>query len=293
MDVLVVDDEPLALELMVETLAGGGRTVHSASDGARALAHLEAGLRPDVVVLDRMMPGLDGLTLLTEIKRREGLGLLPVILQTAAVSDVEVAEGIRAGAYYYLTKPYAPAVLLALVEAAAAEHHRRRHLQARVASAERGCKLVERLEVGLRSPEDVDTTSELLARCFPEPSRVVTGLSELLMNAVEHGNLELGYQEKSRLLASGQWQSELQRRLGEPRLGQRRVQARLWREAGEVAVEVQDEGSGFDWRGYLDIDPARAGDAHGRGIALARLLSFDVVEYRGRGNRVVARVRHG
>lgn len=57
------------------------------------------------------------------------------------------------------------------------------------------------------------------------------------------------------------------------------------------AVTISDEGDGFDWRPYLEIDPAQATDTHGRGIALARMLSFDDLWYTGTGSQVTGIVR--
>ena len=61
---------------------------------------------------------------------------------------------------------------------------------------------------------------------------------------------------------------------------------RYCREPDKVRVVIRDEGQGFDWQQYLDMDPARAFDTHGRGIAMSRMISFDAVEYRGNGNEV-------
>ena len=54
---------------------------------------------------------------------------------------------------------------------------------------------------------------------------------------------------------------------------------------------IKDEGKGFAWQDYLEMDPNRAFDTHGRGIAMARMLSLDSVEYRGSGNEVVATIK--
>jgi hypothetical protein len=62
------------------------------------------------------------------------------------------------------------------------------------------------------------------------------------------------------------------------------------RNAAEIEFVISDEGSGFDARRYLDFDPARAYDLNGRGIAMARMLSFQRIEYVGCGNRVVAAI---
>ncbi|MCK6498271.1 MAG: ATP-binding protein, partial [Nitrospira sp.] len=73
-----------------------------------------------------------------------------------------------------------------------------------------------------------------------------------------------------------------------PVYGSRHGIAHFARQAGRLCLQVTDEGAGFDWRKYLDFDPDRAYDTHGRGIAMANKLSFDHIEYRGKGNRVHA-----
>ena len=60
------------------------------------------------------------------------------------------------------------------------------------------------------------------------------------------------------------------------------------RKERELYFHIRDEGEGFDWRSYLQFDPERAFDTHGRGIALARNLSFARLIYQGRGNEVLA-----
>ena len=149
------------------------------------------------------------------------------------------------------------------------------------------------LEEGLFRFRDLDQArllASFLARACPEPARTVTGLQELLANAVEHGNLGLSYGDKSALLKEGTWDQEIQRRLDLPEYRGRSAQVRFIREADRLSFTLQDQGAGFDWRGYLDFAPERAFDLHGRGIALARRMSFDSLEYQGNGNTVVASV---
>jgi anti-sigma regulatory factor (Ser/Thr protein kinase) len=63
------------------------------------------------------------------------------------------------------------------------------------------------------------------------------------------------------------------------------------RRGGEIEVTITDEGKGFDWNPFLDFDPDRAYDLNGRGIAMARMLGFESLEYQGAGNVVVARTK--
>ncbi len=82
----------------------------------------------------------------------------------------------------------------------------------------------------------------------------------------------------------------IERRMAAPGLGARRCAVSFRRGAGLVTVTIEDEGAGFDWRAFVDYDPLRAFDPNGRGIAIARAMSFDRVAYNERGNRVTVEV---
>jgi hypothetical protein len=112
-----------------------------------------------------------------------------------------------------------------------------------------------------------------------------------MVNAVEHGNLGVTYQEKAQLKWEGDWEGEIARRLTLPEYSDRVATIRVERLAAEtVRFTISDEGAGFDWQKFLTFDPDRAYDPNGRGIAMAKMLSFASLEYQGLGNVVVATV---
>ena len=129
-----------------------------------------------------------------------------------------------------------------------------------------------------------------LAGGFPDPARVALGLQEVLINAVEHGNLGIGYTAKTPLVVADHWHDEVMRRLDLPEHRDKTVEARFERRRETVEVTIRDQGPGFNWVKYLDFDPARAFDPHGRGIAMARTLCFDSLDYLGNGNAVMVAV---
>jgi CheY-like chemotaxis protein len=90
--VLIVDDQPDNLSLLHDALDDAGYTVLVATDGPSAIARAQQA-RPAIVLLDAMMPGMDGLTTLSRIREREAGALLPVIFVTAKVGDAEIAHG--------------------------------------------------------------------------------------------------------------------------------------------------------------------------------------------------------
>ena len=104
--VLVVDDEQLNLFIIEEFLEQENLELETHSNPLKAWESLQApGSDFSLVVLDRMMPDLDGIELLRRMKREPRFVDVPVIMQTAASSPDQVREGLEAGAYYYLTKP--------------------------------------------------------------------------------------------------------------------------------------------------------------------------------------------
>ena len=129
--------------------------------------------------------------------------------------------------------------------------------------------------------------AELLAYAFPDPLRTKLGLTELLVNGVEHGNLEISYAEKSSLLKAGRLDAEIARRLALQENLQKRVRVSMDRKETELEVEIVDAGKGFDWRRYLALDSERLDDSHGRGIAMSKSISFDRLEFRNSGNHVI------
>ena len=112
--ILVVDDEPAVVRLVELNLTQEGHQVRTAGDGEAALASI-ADTRPDLVVLDVMMPKLDGFETLKRLKADPATADIPVIMLTARAQDEDVFEGYGTGAQWYLTKPFAPEELRRVV----------------------------------------------------------------------------------------------------------------------------------------------------------------------------------
>lgn len=289
--VLVVDDEQLNLFIIQEFLENEELELELLSDPLLAWDRLMA---PDsnfsLVVLDRMMPGLDGLELLRRMKREARFADIPVIMQTAASSPDQVSEGLEAGAYYYLTKPYEPEALISIVRAALEDRRARYQLRHRAARLEGTQQLIRSAEYQFVTLDDISSLVSVLAAMCPQPDVVAPGLSDLMVNAIEHGNLGISYEEKSSLKRSDRWQEEISRRLQLPENAGKRVDVTFERDGSTIRICITDQGEGFDWNRYLDFDPARAFDPNGRGIAMARLGSFQDLQYQGKGNVVLATI---
>jgi DNA-binding response OmpR family regulator len=114
--VLVVDDDDALRAYAAKLIETRGYRVLTAGDGHEALAILTGGTAVNLLVLDVVMPGLDGLQTLEEIRKTWSYAQLPVILLTAQSKDEDVLGGYRSGADCYITKPLKPSALLNIVD---------------------------------------------------------------------------------------------------------------------------------------------------------------------------------
>jgi DNA-binding response OmpR family regulator len=109
--ILVIDDDPSIRQLVADILAVEGYDVNTAEDGFAGLRAIDAD-RPDCVVLDVMMPGMDGHAVLQRIRSADGGPDLPVVMLTAAADDAQAWRAWTEGVDYFLAKPFDPAELL-------------------------------------------------------------------------------------------------------------------------------------------------------------------------------------
>lgn len=290
--ILVVDDELINLEIIREYLEDAHYELDLVTSADQAWLRLGGNEKSyDLVILDRMMPGMNGIELLKKMKADTRFRAIPVIMQTAASAPEQIREGIDAGAYYYLPKPYEPEVLTAIVRAALADIQEREEAGRHAVAHVKAMELIDLALFRFSRIEEVGPLIEVLASLCPTPETAASGLTELLVNAVEHGNLGISYADKKRLRLEDRWETEVARRLALPEYRERCVRVRVERHFDRLEFTVADDGEGFDWRRYIEFDPERAGDPNGRGIAMARMLSFATLEYRGNGNTVVATIR--
>ena len=115
--VLLVDDEPVLLRLLQVNFRVGGFEVAVAPDGETALAQAERAT-PDAVVLDVLLPGIDGFEVLRRLREAPGTARVPVVMLSAQAQDVDRERGYALGVDAYVTKPFDPPALLALVREA-------------------------------------------------------------------------------------------------------------------------------------------------------------------------------
>jgi DNA-binding NarL/FixJ family response regulator len=111
---LVVDDSPETLRLLTDALDGAGMTVMVALDGAAAMRIVDQ-ITPDIILLDAVMPGMDGFETCRRLKREAGLSNVPVIFMTGLAETEHIVRGLDAGGVDYVTKPIAIEEILARI----------------------------------------------------------------------------------------------------------------------------------------------------------------------------------
>jgi DNA-binding response OmpR family regulator len=131
--VLVVEDEPAVRDVVAHALAREGIETHAVGDGETALERLGGSETFDLVVLDVMLPGIDGVSVCRELRAGQANRDVPVLMLTARDDETSVVVGLEVGADDYVTKPFRPRELVSRVRA----HLRRRRMQSDAGQAQR------------------------------------------------------------------------------------------------------------------------------------------------------------
>ena len=292
--ILIVDDEESILSAMAEAVRILDFTVMTAQNGDEAWQKFEQE-KPDVVVTDVRMPHRDGLTLTGQIKAFDPS--CPVIVVTGFGSEAAAVAALKAGASDYLVKPFQFSALRQAVERACAL------VRAKKAD-ERIIPIVEQVDGNFM----LENIPEMVGSVLNVALRTLTGcvsdqqlmgirvaLQELLINAMEHGNLNISSDEKQKALLEDTYEELLQERRGGPDYRHRRVNLSFSHDVsrGTVEFRIKDEGDGFDWEHLVEQNAQQLPTASGsgRGIFLVRTLIPDI-SFKGKGNEVVLRVAH-
>jgi DNA-binding response OmpR family regulator len=284
--VLIVEDVKPIAHMLKALLEKQAYEVVCSYDGLDAWNSVEQSDDIDIIILDRILPDLDGLSFLKKLKSSTTHADIPVIMQTSMGETKNIIEGMEAGALYYLTKPVNERLLLSVLKSALEQEQYKKQLQTDNHYIEGIFRFINDARFYVRTLNEAKELAQGLAKMFPAPKRVIVGLTELLVNAVEHGNLNISYEEKSKLVIKGTWLNEVEHRLSLAEFKDKNVRVILHRTSHKISIKITDEGEGFDWARYLEFSPERAFDPNGRGIAMSKKASFDTLNYEGNGNTV-------
>jgi len=284
--IMVIDDEPNNLRLIATDLHAKGFESVAMDSGQAALRVLDEQSNIELIILDRMMPKMNGIEFIAALKKQMLDEHPAIIMLTAAAQTHQIAEGIAAGVFYYITKPYDVELLYTVINAALADQQRLLSLRKEVEEYRSKIHVLEQASFSIQRLDQARFLATFLSNMYPDPKRLVVGIHELLINAIEHGNLGITYGQKTALLRSNQWLAEIEYRSNLPANINKRVAVSFWKFSDRIELQIQDQGAGFDWQDYLYIAPERATDPHGRGIAMSKLMSFDELTYCDGGRQV-------
>ncbi|HCR86079.1 MAG TPA: hypothetical protein DIV86_05315 [Alphaproteobacteria bacterium] len=289
--ILVVDDELSNLEVISEYLEEESFAADKAINGKDALDMLNNPNNDySAIVLDRMMPVMDGMELLRKIKEDKKLRDIPVVMQSAAAQPEQVREGIEAGVFYYITKPFEKAVFLAILRSALEYSFKRVRIKNDLRNYSEGMPMMDMGSFTFSKLDDLRNVCTVVSNAFAAPERAFFGINELVLNALEHGNLQISYEEKKQLLLSKKWESEIRRREALEENKDKFINLKFFNKKDHYEIVIKDSGKGFNPEKYLDFDELRAVDPNGRGIAMSRKYSFDEMFFEENGTKVTARI---
>lgn len=146
------------------------------------------------------------------------------------------------------------------------------------------------VELTCRTLDEAEQLADLLSAALPEPMRCRLGLFELMLNAIEHGNLEIDVELKSQLLRDNCFDAEVAGRLAREPYRSRSVHVTITEVEPSMVIEIRDDGPGFDWRRALARKLDQSDAPNGRGIALIRASCFPDLAYRDPGNVAIVRL---
>ncbi|MBL4907122.1 MAG: ATP-binding protein [Sneathiella sp.] len=156
-------------------------------------------------------------------------------------------------------------------------------------------KAMEKGEFSFKRLEEAKSLSTMLAALCPNNGEAAIGLLELMVNCIEHGNLEITFDEKGNLLKEGKWRQEVEYRLSLPKYSYRNARIQFERKSDKIEFIISDDGTGFNANLYLPKEDETTNNDklfcfHGRGIKLAANICFDQLEFLGNGNQVRATI---
>lgn len=283
---LVVADNVDTQTAILEHARANGHSVISAATPTQGLTTFDM-VQPDIVITDLFLPEQEGITLVEKIFERRPA--CPVLLLTDAGHSESTMKGLRAGALDYVQQPICEEAFAQVLQRAI------HSLPVSVDDAP-GVDWLEHVLVMEPDPHSVESTVAWLIQetakglADERQLHLRAALQELVMNAVEHGCLELHYHDKADAMAKEQYDELIGQRRQDSRFRDRRVTIRAIYEKQRriLTYKISDEGKGFDWRTWekSSFEVCPTGDISGRGIFFVRSFFPDII-YNDRGNKVM------
>lgn len=285
--ILLIEDDDEIVELIKTLLKDESVEINHVANGIEGLELiLSDHSKYDLILVDRVLPGIDGIDILKKIKLNQEVINTPIIMATSSSKDEVVSQGIKAGAFYYLIKPLRKKSFLTVINRAFEHVDNIRNGLKYYDSFRGGISCFTHLEAKLSNHKSVLDLAYSLSFLFDDAARAFRGLYELLLNSVEHGIYGLG-EKKNDLVIDGKYKDFLndidsdEKKTGE-------VSVIIKRELTSTKITITDPGPGFNWTEFLSLDPSNSNKETGRGIAYAKEVCFDELTFNKEGNEVTA-----
>ena len=212
------------------------------------------------------------------------------ILATQHEHSSAIRQALKRGVFFFITPAYSTEMVMTTLERAMnTEVSLASQLNALDPQSQLS-SLVNEARFTIKTPAEAQTIATILGYIAPSPHRVSVGLLELLLNAIEHGNLSIGFLKKSELLASGNLHEYVNQKLCEPAYCDKEVSLSFNKSADKLTYEISDQGQGFFPDAFLEFEPQRSLEKNGRGILIAKRYSFDELSFENGGRTVIASI---
>ncbi|HUT04979.1 MAG TPA: response regulator [bacterium] len=278
--ILIIDDEEAVRTVLAKFMSREGFEHDCASSGDEAIWLLETN-EYDFVITDLVMPGAHGLELLERIKSMNSE--VPVAIMTGFGTSDRTIEALRGGAVDFIEKPLDFDRISQLLSKVFKRRRREAGYAEALAMLASGTFVLPNDAIILESAARI-ATKRLEGTRFHDG--VYLALIECLTNAMEHGNLEIGQEEKIDAISAGALDELKRSRLADPVLGNREVFLTMKATDDSLRFTVRDEGKGFDYRNLPDPTEAEnLFNASGRGVLLVQCY-MDEVSWNHAGNEI-------
>ena len=281
--ILVIDDNIELLDYFKEFFTIYSYEIILAEDGKTGVKKF-IEYKPDIVITDMRLPDINGDEVVKQIKKLDKD--IPIIVITGYSDQEMIINAMKNGAIDLLKKPFKPKDLHYLIN--------------KIETLFKNIKLKISLDIfkwdkkHLQIGNDISAIPYVIDAIFSNASYLFkndyfirVGLQEILLNAIEHGNLNISYDKKHDVLENGNYSSFLKERINNELYSKKKVDIKVFTNNEYLKIIVKDEGDGFDIDSIPDVnDPENLMRESGRGVLMA-MNSFDEVNYNTTGNEVI------
>lgn len=242
----------------------------------------------DLIIITTQVKDSEKIKFIHSVQSCSDLKYLTIIVEVNDLGTEELDEYIKAGARYCFNMND-PKFALLIIGRSLIEANQFKTIPHDINLM----KNIDKAIFTFKTLDEAKAIGNFIANACPNPKLAIMGIIELLVNAVEHGNLAISYDEKSKIFQRNIWEDYINKKLSLPENSNKHVTIEYKKTDKEISLRIEDQGNGFDWKKFKCLNRDRILDNHGRGIFLASSLAFNALEYEGKGNIVNAIIYRG